>query len=282
MNGNWTAIDSQVSSSNHQQGVPPSINRRPQGGQPSSIPALNARRPNWNFTNPTDPRGEFARSMSQITCDPSSAAQGSLLDANNLNEKLFNQIQLALAVKMGLNGPQQVKERALHNVLTTKSARGDMKQVLQSRAEIYGDELDPNWFKSKVDLGGKAKSLREKNQARAMLAGAPLLVAQLGALELRKWMLKGDSEVLRNLRLGTHLSAAELLKKLGQAPPLAVLRLCYDQKHYDCSEQMLQHADDLDFVQDILSATGNSPQLNPVLNAVLAGFNRRRRQNRFK
>ena len=124
--------------------------------------------------------------MSQITCDPSSASQGSLSETNNLNEKLFNQIQLALAVKMGLNGPQQVKERALHNVLTTKSARGDMKQILQSRAEIYGDELDPKWFKSKVDLGAKAKSLREKNQARAMLVGGPLLVAQLGALEFRK------------------------------------------------------------------------------------------------
>ena len=82
--------------------------------------------------------------MSQITCDPSSAAQGNLSNTNHLNENLFNQLQLALAVKMGLNGPEQVKERALHNVLTSKIAQGDMRQVLQSRAEIYGDELDPN------------------------------------------------------------------------------------------------------------------------------------------
>ena len=82
--------------------------------------------------------------MSQITCDSSSAAEGSLSNTNHLNENLFNQIQLALAVKMGLNGPEQVKERALHNVLTSKTAQGDMRQVLQSRAEIYGDELDPN------------------------------------------------------------------------------------------------------------------------------------------
>ena len=95
-------------------------------------------------------------------------------------------------------------------------------------------------------------------------------------------MLKGDSEILRSIRLGTRLSAAELLKKLSQAPPLAVLRLCYDQKNYDFSEQLLQHADDLDYVQDILTTTGNSLQLNPMLNGVLAGFNRRRRQNRFK
>ena len=181
-----------------QQGtVRPSNNQRRQNGlhdlssgRTSSCTA----RPRWDFSNTTEFEGEFARSMSQI-CDPSSAAQGNLLNSSHLNEKLFNQIQLALAVKMGLNGPEQVKERALHNVLTSKSARGDLKQVLQSRAEIYGDELDPNWFKSKVDLGGKAKTLREKNQARAMLAGAPLLLAQLGALELRKKMMEGESEV---------------------------------------------------------------------------------------
>ena len=88
--------------------------------------------------------------------------------------------------------------------------------------------------------------------------------------------------MLQTLRLGTHLSVAEMIKKMGQAPPLAVLRLCYDQKNFDVSDQLLQHADDVDFVQDTLSTTGNSMQLNPVLNGVLAGFNRRRRHNRFK
>ena len=83
--------------------------------------------------------------MSHISCDPSLAAQGSLLRSDNLNNKLFDQTQLALAVHLGLNGPQLVKERALHNVLTSKSARGDIKQILQSRAEIYRDELDPNY-----------------------------------------------------------------------------------------------------------------------------------------
>ena len=90
-------------------------------------------------------------SLSQITCDPSAASPGSLLNANHLNETLFNQTQLALAVRVGFNGPQQVKEQALQNVLTSRSARGNMKQILQSWGEIYGDVLDPNWFKSKVD-----------------------------------------------------------------------------------------------------------------------------------
>ena len=95
------------------------------------------------YATPILQHGAFAQAMSQISCNPSSAAQGSELDPINLNKKLFEQLQLALAVKMGLNGPQQVKERALHNVLTSKSARGDVKQILQSRAEIYRDMLDP-------------------------------------------------------------------------------------------------------------------------------------------
>ena len=48
------------------------------------------------------------------------------------------------------------------------------------------------------------------------------------------------------------------------------------------SEHLLQHADDLDFVQDILTATGNNAELNPILNGVLAGFARRKKYGRFK
>ena len=59
------------------------------------------------FTNPTDKMGTFARAMSQISSNPSTAPQGNGLDANVLNKNLFEQIQLALAVKMCLNGPQQ-------------------------------------------------------------------------------------------------------------------------------------------------------------------------------
>ena len=102
------------------------------------------RQSNLHFLNPTDRHGEFARAMSQITCNPSSASQGNASRTNDLNDQLNNQLQMALAVSLGLNGPQLVKERALHNVMTSKSARGDMKQILQSRAEIYGDALDPN------------------------------------------------------------------------------------------------------------------------------------------
>ena len=62
--------------------------------------------------------------------------------------------------------------------------RGDIEEVLKRRAELYGDNLDPKWFNYKSDLGIKAKSTHDRNNARAMLAAAPLMIAQQGALKL--------------------------------------------------------------------------------------------------
>ena len=125
-----------------------------------------------------------------------------------------------------------------------------MKQILQSRAEIYSDELEPNYFQTNSDLGGKAKAMRQKNQATSQLAGAPLLAAQLGAREFRNWMMEGDQQVLSRLCLGSQVTVAEFLKVMSSAPPLAILQLCHGSKGYNVSEHLLQHADDLDFVQD--------------------------------
>ena len=94
--------------------------------------------------------------------------------------------------------------------------------------------------------------------------------------------MKGNPEKLKTLRLGTVMPVAEMIKSFGKAPPLAVLKLCHGTKNYDFTDHLLQHADDLDFVQDTLSATCCFLQVNPTLNGVLAGFNRRRRFGRFK
>ena len=95
------------------------------------------------FQYPTVPTSSFAQTMSQITCNPTMANQGTVAEQKLFSKEMFEQLQMALAVQLGLNGPQQVRERALHNVLTSASARFDIKQVLQSRAELYGAELNP-------------------------------------------------------------------------------------------------------------------------------------------
>ena len=82
-------------------------------------------------------------------------------------------------------------------------------------------------------MGTKAKSRKDRNLARSRLVGAPLLVAQLGAMEFRDRMRNGDETVLKTLRLGTKTTVAEVLKKLGQAPPLAVLELCFGRNEFN-------------------------------------------------
>ena len=81
--------------------------------------------------------------MSQITRNHTSTASGIGSYDNILQQGLDDHIRLALAVQLGANGPQMIKQRALLNVLTSKPARGDIQQILQSRAELYGDSLDP-------------------------------------------------------------------------------------------------------------------------------------------
>ena len=233
------------------------------------------------FQFPTLPTGPFARAMSQVTCNPTTANQGTVPE-KMFSREMFEQLQMALTVQLGLNGPQQVKERVLHNVLSSASARVDIKQILQSRAELYGDELDPKLFQQSVDLGGKASTTKKRNQARSQLAGAPLLVAQLTSLEFRKKLLEGDNNLVQNLHMGTWTTVAELLKVFGKIPPLSLLCLCNPEFGKYVSEHILQHADDLDFVQDILSATAVSTALNPILNSVIAGFGRRKSYRRFK
>ena len=109
-----------------------------------------------HYQYPTPITSPFARAMSQITCNPTTANQGTVDDLNVIKRDMFEQLQMALTVQLGLNGPQQVKERALHNVLASSAARADLKQILQSRAGLYGDELDPKWFQTAVDLGKKS------------------------------------------------------------------------------------------------------------------------------
>ena len=80
------------------------------------------------YSFPTPIEGEFARAMSRIagSCTSSSAA-GMSIQNSNLQKDLFDQVQMALAIQMGINGPQLVKQRALTNVLTSEPAPGDMQ-----------------------------------------------------------------------------------------------------------------------------------------------------------
>ena len=122
----------------------------------------------------------------------------------------------------------------------------------------------------------------DRNKARAMLAATPLLVAQVGLLDLRKKVMEGDVDVLQNLRLNSVMPVAETIRRLGQAPPMAVLKLCNRTTGEDISNKLVQHLDDLDFVQDVLTVTANQQELNPAMHGVIEGLGRRKTFQRFK
>ena len=54
------------------------------------------------------------------------------------------------------------------------------------------------------------------------------------------------------------------------------------ERHTELGEWLLQLADDLNYLQELISAVGRESSLNPTLNAVVEAFNRRRFYNRFK
>ena len=108
------------------------------------------------------------------------------------------------------------------------------------------------------------------------------MVAQLGAQELKKKLQQGDVETLHSLRMGDQMSMAQLLARLSNAPPMAVLQLCNAEKGKAINNMIQQHSEDLDFVQEVLTAVGNHSELNPTMHAVLAGFTRRRNFGYFK
>ena len=94
--------------------------------------------------------------------------------------------------------------------------------------------------------------------------------------------MEGDNNALQGFHFGTQTTVAEVVKRLGKFPPLSLISLCNKPLGEYIKEHLLQHGDALDFVQDILTATGGNLELNPILNGVLAGFTRRKKYGRFK
>ena len=89
-------------------------------------------------------------------------------------------------------------------------------------------------------------------------------MAQVSELEFRKKLLEGDNNLVQNLHLGTWTTVGELLKVFGKIPPLSLLYICNPEIGKYVTEHLLQHGNDLDFVQDVLTATGSSRELNPI------------------
>ena len=115
-----------------------------------------------------------------------------------------------------------------------------------------------------------------------MLLGAILLVAQLGFFQLRQLLSSGKSGVLKEIRLDTVGTAGHFKKALQQAPLTELMEYLDKSKSGKIIESLLQHADDLDYLQGLITSVGNKAGLNPSLLAVIQAYSRRRFSGRFK
>ena len=122
--------------------------------------------------------------MSNIACNPAKGAKGQGSANVNHHSDFNEQVSQALAIKLNLKTIQHANERALERLETDPTDRGDLKQTLQARAAIYNNILDPAWFCKNYDLSSKLKTIKDRRQARTLLAGAPVLITQLGLNEL--------------------------------------------------------------------------------------------------
>lgn len=248
--------------------------------QPQTYPNIPTRPDSYEY--PSQKNSDFVSAMSQIARNSAFAATGIGQNNLELERELSDQIKMELALKMGLNGPQQLNKRALCNVLSSHASRSDMKQILQARAELYNESVSPKFFTRSADLAAKSNTEEARSSARSLLAAAPLTVIQLDARDLRDQMTRGDTSILNTLKLGTRGTTAQFLKALGKAPLMDIIRLLDASKADYISSSFLRQAEDLDFVQEVLTATGKHKALNPLLNAVLDAFSRRRRSGGFK
>ena len=246
---------------------------------PAPVPPI---RVQSDFSFPTNPSGHFAQAMSAIACNAEAGAKGVFNLVSGGDDTFKEQVTQALAIKLNLKTNQQANERALRNLLQSKGRNISLKQALQARAAVYGHALDTAWFCKNFDLCSRTQNIHRRRLARSMLAGAPLFMAQTGAQEIRMQLSRGDDEVFTGGNLATRGTAGQFIKMLSKMSILGILKLINKPRFDEVTELLLQHADDLDYIQSLLNLLGEKPELNPPMNAVSDAFNRRRFTGGFK
>ena len=115
-----------------------------------------------------------------------------------------------------------------------------------------------------------------------MLLGAVLFTAQLGAWQIRSLLADGKQGSLKRIRPDSVGTAAHFTKALAQAPIMEGIKFANKEKGEKLTKVLLQHADDLDYLQDLITSIGKKTALNPSLNAVIQAYSRRRYGGLFK
>ena len=82
--------------------------------------------------------------MSANACNAEACAKGVFNLVSSGEESFKERVTQALALKLNLRTNQQANERSLLNLLKSKGLDGNLKQILQARAAVYGHQLEPS------------------------------------------------------------------------------------------------------------------------------------------
>ena len=233
---------------------------------------------------PMEAAGHFDNAMNLIASNAEANTSGifsSVIDGR-ANQSRHDNLTWAIAKKLDIGSAQMANEQALLNITKSKGSTADLKQALKARAAIYGSTLDPSHFRKGTDLSAKAKTARDRRRARGMFISAPLFVAQAGAHHIRRLLSDGDRSTVRDMKPDTRGTAAQFMKAMAKAPVLQILEKVNINKCNELKESLLQQADDLDFLQTLVTSVHDEPAINPSMNALNDAFNRRRFAGRFK
>ena len=233
---------------------------------------------------PMEAAGHFDNAMNLIASNAEANTRGifsSVIDGR-VNQSRHDNLTWAIAKKLDIGSAQMANEQALLNITKSKGSTADLKQALKARAAIYGSTLDPSHFRKGTDLSAKAKTTRDRRRARGMFISAPLFVAQAGAHHIRRLLSDGDRSTVRDMKPDTRGTAAQFMKAMAKAPVLHILEKVNINKYNELKESLLQQADDLDFLQTLVTSVHDEPAINPSMNALNDAFNRRRFAGRFK
>ena len=115
-----------------------------------------------------------------------------------------------------------------------------------------------------------------------MLASAPVLTAQLGINGVEVVMKKGDYSIVWGMDLAARGTAGQLLKALSKAPPLEIIRLVNREVYERIRQGLAMSKSSLEYSQAVLNVLGHKPELNPVMNALVDAFDRRKFAGTFK
>ena len=88
------------------------------------------------------------------------------------------------------------------------------------------------------DLSAKLKTSKSRRQARGVLVGAPLFVAQVGAHSIRGTLTEGDRSILKDMNRAARGTAGQFMKALAKAPILEIVRQINRDKYNELSEAL--------------------------------------------